>query len=339
MPSIIHLIAPAGNLKSFYENLQVSGALEMMELFQVFVGSDFILRGDHEILDTAEDELRGGRTDDEARARDITLALADPNVAAILAVRGGAWFTRILPRIDFSVLDRRTSPVSVFGFSELTPFINIVASHPMGRGFHDMGPAFLVYGLKRHAAQILKLNDDTNPTPQQWMQLNLGEQIAIYLKDVIQLVKGTSPGPRITASLVRGQIEDYSAATFVGGNLTVLSTMIGSKYADSIAPDGRWLVLEDFNDKPERLDRFLAHFTLVGYWNRCAGLLLGDFHRGDTDLLPAVLGMLEYHLPNRSLPVLTTRQVGHIWPMTPLPLNQSGRWSQKRGIEFEWRSE
>jgi len=31
---------------------------------------------------------------------------------------------------------------------------------------------------------------------------------------------------------------------------------------------------------------------------------------------------LRYHLPaNRRIPVLTSPQVGHIWPMTPLPVH------------------
>jgi|CXWL01.1.fsa_nt_gi muramoyltetrapeptide carboxypeptidase len=335
MPSIIHLIAPAGNLKSFYEHLDVQNARQMIDMFQQWTGNDFTLSGDPAILDAEEDEARSGRSDDEARARDITAALADDKVAAIIAVRGGAWFTRILPRIDFSVLDRRSSRVSVFGFSELTPLVNIIASHPMGRGFHDMGPAFLVYGLKRHAAQVLKFSDTTDPTPQQWMQQNLLEQIAAYLRDVVQVLKG-APTPPISARLVRGQLQDGATATFVGGNLTVLSTMIGSQFAQAVSPDNRWIVLEDFNDKPERLDRFLAHLTLAGYWDRCSGLLLGDFHRGDTDLLPAILTMLDYHLPNQTMPVLTTRQVGHIWPMTPLPINHPGRWNATGSGNYEW---
>jgi muramoyltetrapeptide carboxypeptidase len=333
----IHLIAPAGNLRSFYQHLGVEDGAQMVALFQEYVGDAFQLTADLNILDADEDELRGGRFDDEARARDITTALADDGVVAIIAVRGGAWFTRILPKIDFSVLDRRTNPITVFGFSELTPLINIVAQYPMARGFHDMGPAFLVYGLKRHAAQVLELSDTTDPTPQQWMQQNLHEQIAVYLRDVLQLLNG-APAPPIFARLVRGQLQDGSPAIFVGGNLTVLSTMIGSKYADSIAPalEGRWLLLEDFNDKPERLDRFLAHFTLAGYWQRCSGLLLGDFHRGDTDLLPAILAMLEYHLASCDVTVLTTRQVGHIWPMIPLPINRPGRWISAGTDAYKW---
>ncbi len=338
MTQRIHLIAPAGGLHSFYKHLGVENGNGMLALFQENVGSEFRLTTNLAILDAHEDELRGGRFDDEARADDITQALADDHVHALLAIRGGAWFTRILPRIDFSVLDRRTSPVTVFGFSELTPLINIVAHNPHGRGYHDMGPAFLVYGLKRHAEQVLKLSDASDSTPQRWMQQNLREQITVYLNDMLGLLQG-HPAPPISATLIRGQFQPGATAAFVGGNLTVLSTMIGSKHADSIAPEGRWLMLEDFNDKPERLDRFLAHFTLADYWSRCEGLLLGDFHRDDTDLLPAVLAMVDYHLLPADLPVLFTRQIGHIWPITPLPLHRLGKWKITGQNDFEWCAE
>jgi len=138
------------------------------------------------------------------------------------------------------------------------------------------------------------------------------------------MIEGRGTSRSIQARRVRGEMPECHGATFVGGNLTVLSTLIGSAYEYSINPAGRWLVLEDFNDKLERIDRFLAHLTLAGYWEACSGVLLGDFHKGYEDLTPAVLRLLDYHLPPTcGIPVLLTRQVGHIWPMSPLPLHVS----------------
>ncbi len=334
----IHLIAPAGNLQSFYQHLGVETGVQMVALFQEYVGTEFQLTANVQILDAREDELRGGRFDDDARAQDITAALADDDVTAILAVRGGAWFTRILPKIEFSVLDRRSKPISALGFSELTPFINIVAHHSMGRGYHDMGPAFLVYGLKRYAAQILKLSDATQPTPQGWTLGLLRKKISEYFRQTIDLLQGRNHPIAISAELVRGRSPAACLASFVGGNLTVLSTLIGSPFEKCIDPTGRWLALEDFNDKLERFDRFLSHLTLAGFWNRCAGLMVGDFHRAGDDLQREILSILEYHLPiERDFPVLSTSSVGHTLSNLPLPLNHEGRWSGVGGRVFEWR--
>jgi muramoyltetrapeptide carboxypeptidase LdcA involved in peptidoglycan recycling len=70
------------------------------------------------------------------------------------------------------------------------------------------------------------------------------------------------------------------------------------------------------------VDRFLAHLTLAGYWDCCEGILLGNFHKGYEELTPAVLELLSFHIPaGRSVPVLVTNQIGHVWPMSPLPLH------------------
>lgn len=336
MPPTIHLIAPAGNLQSFYQHLGIENSGQLLSLLTGCVGDDFRLSANSEILDAPENERLGGRDDDLARADDLTAAMANDEVTAIVALRGGAWFTRVLPRIDFRVLDRRTNPVTVLGFSELTPLVNIAAQYPMARGVLDMGPAFLVYGLQRHAATDLHLSESTNPTPQEWMRTNLTRYVQLYMQALVQHLRG-EPYPAVTCHLARGVLSNDARAAFVGGNLTVLSTLVGTRYAEAVAPENHWIVLEDFNDKVERFDRFLAHFTLADYWNRCRGVLLGDFHRGEFDLLPAVLALLEHHIPNREVPILITPDIGHIWPMKPLPLNRPGRWVASNSGSFEWR--
>jgi muramoyltetrapeptide carboxypeptidase len=115
--------------------------------------------------------------------------------------------------------------------------------------------------------------------------------------------------------------------------------MVGSRYERSIAPDGKWLVLEDYNDKPERFDRFLAHFTLAGYFDRCEGVLLGDFHRQDRDLVPAIVEMLNRHVIDRpDLPILYAPTVGHTWPMDTLPLHERGAFTRHPDgrVVFQW---
>ena len=333
----IHLMAPAGNLRSFYQHLGVENGAAMLSLFQKYAGNDFKLTADLRILDAAENEMTGGRRDDDDRAADFTYALGDPDVTAIVGIRGGAWFTRILPKIRFGVLDQRTSPITVFGFSELTPFINIVAHHPMGRAYHDMGPAFLVYGLKRAFAQAKSATEGAHLSAEEWMRENLHRYVAEYFQTTIKILKGQADSTVLLAERVRGKSLGGCPATFVGGNLTVLSTIIGTFFGHCLEAKNRWLVLEDFNDKPERFDRFFSHLTLAGLWGLCEGLLLGDFHYRETDLREAILAMLEYHIADLDLPVLATRQVGHTWPMTPLPLHEPGVWRQTTGRVFEWR--
>jgi muramoyltetrapeptide carboxypeptidase len=299
----------------------VRSAAELVALAQEAVGGTYQVSANEAILEAAEDESRGGRIDDRLRAEDLQQGLADPDVVAVVALRGGAWFTRILPLIDFTVLDRRERRVAVFGFSELTPLVNIVGAHPRGLGVYSMGPAFLTYGMKRYAASRLQLADRGGASPEDWMLRRLREEFFAFFRAVTAILEGRGGGS-LTARHVYGAVPPPGEVRFIGGNLTVFSTLIGSRYQECIRPKGRWLVLEDFNDKPERFDRFLAHLTLAGYWEECEGVLLGDFHQQGHDLTGPVLAILTFHLRrDSSLPVLVTSQVGHIWPMTPLPLH------------------
>ncbi|MBU0717545.1 MAG: LD-carboxypeptidase [Planctomycetes bacterium] len=318
----LHLTAPAASCQPFLEALHIDSARELKSLAQEAVGPAYVITGDEALIEAGEDDDHGGRDDDERRAQDLEQALADPEVAAIVAVRGGAWFTRILPRIDFTVLDRRPAPVAVFGFSELTTLINLIATYPMGRGVYDMGPAFLPYGLKRYARTQPAASAIGESKPEEWARARLEPEVRGFFDDVVSMIKGHGSARPVTAELVRGELADQVPATFVGGNLTVLTTLLGTPYQRCVTPAQQWLIIEDLNEKPERIDRMLAHLTLAGAWEDCAGLMLGDFHKDEQELTPAVLELLDHHLPpDQPMPVLTTPDVGHVWPMSPLPLH------------------
>ena len=331
----LHLIAPAGSCRPFFPAIGVGSAAQLIAIVQQAVGSDYLVTGDEALIEAVEDGRHGGRTDDRLRAEELEAALGDDAVTAIVSIRGGAWFTRILPLIDFTVLDRRTRPVAVFGFSELTTLVNIVGASARGIGVYDMGPAFLTYALKRHAGLRDETKTVSEPLPDRWMLQRVRSEFDAFFYDVVAMIEGRGTSRPITARLERGELPTRVEARFVGGNLTVLSVMVGSAYADYVEPAGRWLVLEDFNDKLERVDRFLAHLTLAGYWDACEGILLGDFHNGYEDLTPAVLELLDHHLsPSRPVPILVTGQVGHVWPMSPLPLHVAGVIERKDDRSF-----
>lgn len=339
----IHLIAPAGSCRPFFQQTGFSDAAAWKSHVQHIVGPEYLVTGEESLLSACEDENHGGRDDDLARARDIEQSLADSQVAAVVAVRGGAWFARILSRIDFSVLDRRTTPVAVFGFSELTPLVNIAGYRERGIGLYDMGPAFLPYGLKRFATERIESNTTPNTTqemnPQDWAHAQLMPQLKAFFDDVVSMIEGRGSSRSLTATLHRGHLPVPCEARFVGGNLTVLSTLVGSAYDACVRPVGKWLLLEDFNDRLERFDRFLAHLTLSGYWTGCEGILLGDFHHGGVNMTDAVLELLDRHLPpSRPLPILVTPQIGHVWPMVPLPLHTPIQIMQNRSgmVSLRW---
>ena len=332
----IHLVAPAGSCQPFVRALGLKSAGALLPYVQAIVGERFVVTGDEALLGAEEDELCGGRSDDAARARNIETALGDSRIAAMVGVRGGAWFTRILSRIDFGVLERRRGRIAVFGFSELSSLVNIVGVHSAGFGVHDMGPAFLVYGLRRHA-QLARGGESAGEADEAWMGEHLAGEVHGYFRDVVQMLDGQPSARVIYARLMQGELDPSRPIHFVGGNLTVFTKLIGTRFQRCIDPEGRWLVLEDLNEKPERIDRMLAQLSLAGFWERCEGVLLGDFHRREADLSAAVSALLPYHLPtDRTVPVLRTRNVGHVWPMSPLPLHHPVMLTPDEKAEGTW---
>lgn len=321
MPKL-HLIAPAASCKPLLRGLGLESAGELIAMIQDAVGASLTVTGHAELIEAGEDELHGGRDDDVHRAADLQAALADDATRAIVTLRGGAWFTRILPLIDFSLLDRRTTPVFVFGFSELTTLVNIVGRYRHAIGIYDMGPAFLMYGLRRRALFEQSGERKDVAAAKAWMREQLRPHVLEFFRDVVNMIEGRGSARVIRAKLVAGRLDQTQSVHFVGGNLTVLTTLLGTRFAECIDPAGKWLVLEDLNEKPERIDRFLAHLKLAGYWDKVGGVLLGDFHRYDIEMVDVVAELITHYLmPNSDTPLLVTADVGHIWPMSPLPLH------------------
>ncbi len=63
----------------------------------------------------------------------------------------------------------------------------------------------------------------------------------------------------------------------VGGTVSLLSTLMGTPWE----PDtrGKILLLEDVDEDPVRVDRYLSHLLVAGKLEQCAGILLGQFLR------------------------------------------------------------
>ncbi len=313
---VIYLASVASSCREMLAAMDCAGAADLIDYVQSAVGDAYLVEGDAALIEAQEDDERGGRSDDVERAEALEGRLADEETVALVALRGGAWVTRILGRIDFEVLARRRRRIALFGFSELTTVLNIASAYPQAFCLYDLCPGFLRKGLRdfarRHPGRLTEVEADQQ----------VHQQLAAFFRDVQAVLEGRGSSRSISGTLVAGRLSGPTRVQFVGGNLTVVTTLLGTRYAQCIDPAGRWLVIEDINESPDRIDRRLAHLKLAGFFQRCAGLLIGDFHAKDKNHQAAVVQLLQCHLPpGRDLPVVSTRDVGHVWPVAPLPLN------------------
>ncbi len=277
--------------------------------------SPFRLTCSRSVLRTTERPERGGRDDDDERVRDLAEALDDPRTRAVVALSGGGWMSRLLPRLDLSVLRRRRRPVWVLGFSELTGLVNTVASAPgRGRGLYWLCPNYLAWKVAPRRAAMESFDRFWRGLPALLDRLDGGPGDPLAEKPLVE--------PVLSATRVQGSVRP-GTVRIVGGCLSVLAALSAAPWwRRRLRPDA-WLLLEDLNEPAYRNDRHLAAITHAGWLKRVGGILLGDFHTAGQAQTGEVLHLLRFHLRaagRERLPVLLTKQVGHVWPMTPLPI-------------------
>jgi muramoyltetrapeptide carboxypeptidase len=183
----------------------------------------------------------------EQRASDLHDAFADPEVDAICALAGGHSAPQVLPLLDFDLISANPKPF--VGFSELT----VLHAALVGR-------AGLVtfYGPVVSALGVLP-----DWTRHGWLR-------ALTTTEPLGIVDAEGPPARtVVPGVAEGEL--------VGGTLSLVDTLLGTPF--EIDTRGKILLLEDLNEEPPRIDRFLTHLRNAGKLNECAGIWLGDFKR------------------------------------------------------------
>lgn len=179
---------------------------------------------------------------DAQRYEDFQNAMDNPTVSAIWAARGGYGTVRILDKLDYTKFHKK--PKWLIGYSDITALHN---------DFHNAGYETI------HAMMCTNLSadgsglDDTITT---FKKALFGMPLSYTLKGSNYNKPGTVQAP------------------IVGGNLTILQTMLGSK--SSIDTAGKILFIEEIGEYKYHVDRMLQGLKRAGYFDNCAGVLVGD---------------------------------------------------------------
>ncbi len=347
----VHLMAAANPLSKDLGRLACRGLDDYLALCAAALPSQVRLTANRKLLAAEERPLSGGRSDDRARAADLNAALADPQTRVIVSASGGAWLTRILPQLDFEPLRRRAAPLWFLGFSEITTLVNHVAAYAQGRGVYWLCPNYLAWKYEPPAVARAAFAEFWRLLPALWGDapgpggVNVARAAAAKAKADAEVVADTETAVRrvwaawhapLTGQSVAGRVSS-GRVRLIGGCLSVLAAMLAGPLARRLRPDGRWLILEDLKEEPYRVDRYLAALKLAGWFERLAGVIVGDFHTRESDLQAAVVALLRYHLPERGGPaVVVSTSFGHRWPISPVLLNRPLRMMTRgRQVEIE----
>jgi muramoyltetrapeptide carboxypeptidase len=235
---------------------------------------------------------------DQRRAAELTEAFTDPEVDAVLCVRGGYGVMRILDRLDYDAI--RQHPKTVLGFSDITALHAALNRCARLVTFHGPGPAS-GYGGEQDPT------DFTIQCAVQAIERNNGESAAAGGYEI-----------KVPASVA--QVESFgkgkARGRLVGGNLSLISALEGTPYA--IDCQDAVLLIEDVNEAPYRIDRMLCQLRLAGKLDQLKGVVLGHFTteyvREDKltdDARFDTQGVLRQYFERAGMPVLVNYPIGH----------------------------
>ena len=103
------------------------------------------------------------------------------------------------------------------------------------------------------------------------------EKLDINKDESVKLLKKTLFGNSLSYQIAGNSynVEGKASGQLVGGNLTLLHCLLGSK--SSIDTKGKILFIEDLGEYLYHIDRMLYSLKRAGYFDNLNGLIVGDF--------------------------------------------------------------
>jgi muramoyltetrapeptide carboxypeptidase len=182
---------------------------------------------------------------DEERCEDFQNALDDSSISAIWCARGGYGTVRILDKLDYTQF--RKHPKWVIGYSDITALHNQLHNE----GFQSL-----------HALMCVSLTKDISEIQETVKTF----KSALFGKPNNYILEGSDYNK-----------EGVSTGQLVGGNLTMLHTMLGSD--TSINTKGKILFIEEIGEYKYHIDRMLQSLKRAGYFENCKGLIVGNMSK------------------------------------------------------------
>ena len=240
------------------------------------------------------------------RLTDLHTLFAHREVRALWAARGGSGTAQILPYIDYGLIAR--NPKVVIGYSDLTSLLLALYAKSGLVTFH--GPV---------------ASSGFTPFTVSQVEALLIEGRATYtMSTADEHAKRAINEPHFVQRVLKS---GSAEGTLLGGNLSILTSMVGTPYL----PDARnsLLFLEEISEAPYRIDRMLTQLEQSGMLSKARGAMLGVFVKCEPAAGEETLVLsqaLTDHFAARPIPSAYGLSFGHIASQWVLPIGARARF-------------
>lgn len=284
---IVGLVTPA---TATYQQEELDIARESLEGLGLTVKVGQHVRDRHGSL--------GGQDTD--RAADINRFFADTTVRAVLPTRGGWGTSRLLPLLDFNLI--RRNPKVLMGFSDITALLNGIHARTGLVTFHgpNAGGRWDEFSVDYVRRVLFNGETVTFENPKTTSDRNV-------LTQVENRIRVITPG--------------QATGRLLGGNLTVLTAILGSPYVPDF--DDSILFLEDVGEDWYRVDRMMTSLKLAGILGKIRGFIFGTCSEcgpgeGFASLTPEEI--FRDHIAPLGVPAWSGAMIGHGHAQWTLPV-------------------
>ncbi|MDB5756524.1 MAG: LD-carboxypeptidase [Massilia sp.] len=236
----------------------------------------------------------------QQRIADLHAMFADPEVKAIWCIRGGSGCISLLSSIDYALI--RANPKILLGYSDITALHLAILRHAGLVTFH--GPVASSGESDYSTEHMLAVLMDPAPTYTIPMAMENARRAAVEPHYALRTVHGgKATGP------------------LIGGNLSLVSALAGTAYAADFR--NSLLFIEEVNEAPYRIDRWMTQLDLSVGLAKAAGVVIGICNHcegHDEDISLSLEQTLDIHLQPLTKPAVTGYSFGHIRNQFTIPM-------------------
>ncbi len=214
---------------------------------------------------------------DEQRAKDFQDQMDNHNIKAIWCVRGGYGTIRMIDLLDFT--EFKKSPKWIIGFSDVT----VLHNHLNTMGYKT------IHGIMPVSS---KASEDAKETLRKSL---FGEKLEYKIDTHNMNCFGTATGE------------------LVGGNLSILYSLLGSKSA--IDCNKKILFIEDLDEYLYHIDRMMMNLKRCGCLENLNGIVVGGMTKMKDNDIPwgkDALEIIQDITKNLKIPIIYNFPAGHL---------------------------